>query len=81
MVKLVLCAADVVCVAPSHSSWYRVQIITIDKENDTSFVKFLDYGGYLTVENSVLRQIRGDFLLLPFQAVECSLANVVPAGT
>lgn len=60
--------------------WYRAQIMNIDEQNATSDVRFLDYGGYLTVNNSLLRQIRGDFLLLPFQAIECMLANVVPAG-
>ncbi|KAG8252067.1 protein kinase A regulatory subunit binding [Homalodisca vitripennis] len=71
---------DVVCVAPAHGGWYRAQILSVDEEAHTSHIKFLDYGGFLTVENSSLRQIRGDFLLLPFQAVECVLANVVPAG-
>uniref|UniRef100_A0A1B6G7Z0 Tudor domain-containing protein n=1 Tax=Cuerna arida TaxID=1464854 RepID=A0A1B6G7Z0_9HEMI len=71
---------DVVCVAPAHGGWYRAQILSVDEEAHTSHIKFLDYGGFLTVENSSLRQIRGDFLLLPFQAVECGLANVVPAG-
>lgn len=39
-------------------------------------MKFLDYGGFAYVENSKLRQIRGDFMLLPFQAAECVLANI-----
>uniref|UniRef100_A0A1B6DQ92 Tudor domain-containing protein n=1 Tax=Clastoptera arizonana TaxID=38151 RepID=A0A1B6DQ92_9HEMI len=71
---------DAICVAPTMGGWYRAQIMSIDEENATSYVRFLDYGGYLTVSNSVLRQIRGDFLLLPFQAIECLLANVVPIG-
>uniref|UniRef100_A0A1B6LWE8 Tudor domain-containing protein n=1 Tax=Graphocephala atropunctata TaxID=36148 RepID=A0A1B6LWE8_9HEMI len=71
---------DVVCVAPAHGGWYRAQILSVDEEAHTSHIKFLDYGGFLTVDNATLRQIRGDFLLLPFQAVECALANVVPAG-
>ncbi|XP_054271862.1 A-kinase anchor protein 1, mitochondrial-like isoform X1 [Macrosteles quadrilineatus] len=71
---------NVVCVAPAHGGWYRAQIMTVDEETNTTEVKFLDYGGYMTVDNSCLRQIRGDFLMLPFQAVECVLANVVPAG-
>lgn len=69
-----------VCVAPTHGGWYRAQIVSVDKDTDSSEVKFLDYGGFLSVDNSSLRQIRGDFLLLPFQAVECVLANVIPAG-
>lgn len=60
--------------------WYRAQIISIDEKSNSCDVKFLDYGGYLTVDFLSLRQIRGDFLMLPFQAIECYLANVVPAG-
>lgn len=51
-------------------------ILSSDDENHTSYVKFLDYGGFAYVDNSNLRQIRGDFMLLPFQAAECFLANV-----
>lgn len=41
-------------------------------------VKYLDYGGYGRVSASSLRQLRADFLSLPFQAIECYLANVTP---
>lgn len=39
---------------------------------------FVDYGGYSRVLVSSLRQIRADFMTLPFQAIECLLANVAP---
>ena len=40
---------------------------------------FVDYGGYAyNVPIVELRQIRYDFMSLPFQASECYLANVVP---
>ena len=39
---------------------------------------FVDYGGYTRVPASCLRQIRADFMSLPFQAIECLLANVAP---
>jgi len=71
---------NVVCVAPTHGGWYRAQIMSVDEDANTSEIKFLDYGGYMALDNSSLRQIRGDFLLLPFQAIECVLANVLPAG-
>jgi len=41
---------------------------------------FVDYGGYSRVPASCLRQVRADFMSLPFQAVECLLANVVPSN-
>uniref|UniRef100_A0A224XLB2 Putative a-kinase anchor protein 1 mitochondrial-like isoform x1 n=1 Tax=Panstrongylus lignarius TaxID=156445 RepID=A0A224XLB2_9HEMI len=70
---------DAVCAAPTMGGWYRAQIVSLDEEAGNSTVRFLDYGGYLTMESSNLRQIRADLLALPFQAVECYLANVAPA--
>ncbi|KAJ8967755.1 hypothetical protein NQ314_002636 [Rhamnusium bicolor] len=67
---------NTVCAAYSVDAWYRAMVLSTDIETDTSYVKFLDFGGYAYLENSKLRQIRGDFMLLPFQAAECCLANV-----
>lgn len=72
--------AGVICVAPTMGGWYRAQVVAADAEADACDIKFVDYGGYLTVDNSVLRQIRSDFMTLPFQAAECYLANVAPVG-
>lgn len=69
-----------ICVAHSVGLWYRAMVLSTDDEADRSYVKFLDYGGYAYVENSMLRQIRADFLMLPFQAAECYLADIKPAG-
>lgn len=69
---------DAVCAAPTMGGWYRAQIVEVDSSGESCTVRFLDYGGYLSVESSSLRQIRGDLLMLPFQAVECYLANVAP---
>lgn len=71
---------NVICVAPTMEGWYRAQVVAVDAETDTCDIKFVDYGGYLTLDSSLLRQIRGDFMTLPFQAAECYLANVVPVG-
>lgn len=70
--------AGLVCAAKFDNKWYRVQIVSYDSSSDSCDVKFLDYGGYSTVYANDLWQIRSDFLTLPFQAVECYLANVVP---
>lgn len=76
---------NTVCAAHSLGAWYRVMITSqvptdsADQTQDESYgVRFLDYGGFATVDRSTLRQIRCDFLLLPFQAAECVLANVQP---
>ncbi|XP_062138133.1 A-kinase anchor protein 1, mitochondrial [Drosophila sulfurigaster albostrigata] len=68
-----------VCVIPVNGVWYRVQICDIDEEDEERcLVKFLDFGGYMNVSFSALRQIRTDFMALPFQATECILSNVEP---
>jgi len=68
-----------VCVAkvPNYQ-WYRVQVVSYDPANDSCDVKFVDYGGYFNFAVSDLKQIRTDFLTLPFQALECYLGNVIP---
>merc|ERR1712029_466074 len=53
-------------------------ISAYDIDNDCCDFKYLDYGGYDSVEASELLQVRQDFLNLPFQAVECYLSNVIP---
>ncbi|KAF2896885.1 hypothetical protein ILUMI_09295 [Ignelater luminosus] len=69
-----------ICAAYSLGAWYRALVLSPDNDTETSYVKFLDYGGYANIKNSDLRQIRADFLLLPFQASECYLSNIRPKG-
>ncbi len=40
-----------------------------DAESDMCDIKYTDYGGYDTVPASDLKQIRTDFLTLPFQVI------------
>lgn len=65
-----------VCVASCDFGWYRCQIVAYDSETEMCDIKYLDYGGYHTVSAKDLRQIRTDFLSLPFQAIEVYLANI-----
>ncbi|XP_050667190.1 A-kinase anchor protein 1, mitochondrial isoform X2 [Leptidea sinapis] len=69
-----------ICAAPTENNWYRAQVISTSEENDTSVVKLVDFGGYLTVDNDQLKQIRQDFMTLPFQATEAVLAFVKPTN-
>lgn len=70
-----------VCVIPINDIWYRVQIVDVDADDEERcLVKFLDFGGYLIVNFASLRQIRTDFMALPFQATECILSNIEPIG-
>ena len=53
-------------------------MVSHDEETGSCDVKFLDYGGYSGLPVDSLKQIRTDFLSLPFQAIECYLANIQP---
>uniref|UniRef100_T1J2M7 Tudor domain-containing protein n=1 Tax=Strigamia maritima TaxID=126957 RepID=T1J2M7_STRMM len=66
-----------ICAAPVLGGWYRAQVTHVFNERECG-VKYLDYGGYAKVPTASLKQIRGDFLTIPFQASECFLANVKP---
>jgi len=67
-----------VCVAPCEEGWYRCQVVAYDSDTKMCDIKYLDYGGYHTIAAAELKQIRTDFLSLPFQAIECYLANINP---
>ena len=41
-----------------YQGWYRAQVASYDEESDECDVKFVDYGGYMRMKSSVLRQIR-----------------------
>ncbi|XP_011195171.1 A-kinase anchor protein 1, mitochondrial [Zeugodacus cucurbitae] len=70
---------NAVCVIKTKGYWYRVQIVEQNGEDkERCVIKFLDFGGYMDVHFHELRQIRADFINLPFQAAECVLSNVEP---
>lgn len=71
---------NAICVAVVQDSWYRVQIVSHNAEEQYCLVKYLDYGGYANVPVTNLRQIRTDFMGVPFQSIECVLSNVKPNG-
>lgn len=68
----------VICAAPVLRGWYRAQVIYVYENEVDCELKFVDYGGFTQAPTSSLRQIRSDFMSLPFQASECYLANVRP---
>ncbi|CAJ0567463.1 unnamed protein product, partial [Mesorhabditis spiculigera] len=70
--------AGVVCAVRVLDAWFRAMTVSYCDESDEMLVRFVDYGGYTCVVRDDLRQIRSDFLALPFQAVECYLAHVEP---
>ncbi|XP_028910664.1 tudor and KH domain-containing protein isoform X1 [Ornithorhynchus anatinus] len=75
-----VCVGDIVAAPlPEDGPWYRARVLgPLDSgKMDLYFVDFGD-NGESPVED--LRPLRSDFLSLPFQAIECSLAGVAPAG-
>ena len=56
-----------ICVAKFEDKYYRLQISAYDIDNDCCEFKYLDYGGYDSIEASELLQVCQDFLNLPFQ--------------
>ncbi|XP_059146072.1 A-kinase anchor protein 1, mitochondrial-like [Physella acuta] len=68
----------IICVCENDGFWYRAMIMTPENENGEAQVKFVDYGGYAVMPVTSLKQIRTDFMSLPFQAVECFMANITP---
>ncbi|MXQ96559.1 hypothetical protein E5288_WYG002715 [Bos mutus] len=65
---------------PTNGSWYRARVLgTLENGNlDLYFVDFGDNGDCPLRDLRVLRSV--DFLSLPFQAIECSLARIAPSG-
>ncbi|NXM26495.1 TDRKH protein, partial [Oxyruncus cristatus] len=72
-----LTSGDIVA-APylGDGDWYRARVLgMLDNGHwDLYYVDFGDNG------EAPQEALRGDFLSLPFQAIECSLAGIVPSG-
>ncbi|XP_032230790.1 tudor domain-containing 6-like [Nematostella vectensis] len=62
---------------PQDESWYRAKV-TKDNNDGTVEVFYVDYGDVGTVPKYRMRKLREEQTWLPFQAVECYLANVKP---
>ncbi|XP_015277430.1 PREDICTED: A-kinase anchor protein 1, mitochondrial [Gekko japonicus] len=69
----------VVCAAPGvDGAWWRAQVVGYFKDSGEVEIRYVDYGGYERVKIDTLRQIRSDFVTLPFQGAEVLLDNIVP---
>ncbi|KAK6296076.1 hypothetical protein J4Q44_G00337890 [Coregonus suidteri] len=69
----------VICAAPAvEGAWWRAQVISFYKETNEVEIRYVDYGGYDRVKIDTLRQIRSDFVTLPFQGAEVLLDNIAP---
>ncbi|KAI8493624.1 hypothetical protein Bbelb_285450 [Branchiostoma belcheri] len=75
-----LMVGDIVAAPFQHDdAWYRARVMGFWKAG-TLDLYYVDYGDSGVVKRENLRALRHDFLSLPFQAVECSLAGVAPKG-
>ncbi|KAM9597147.1 A-kinase anchor protein 1, mitochondrial [Trichechus inunguis] len=69
----------VICAAPgADGAWWRAQVVASYEETNEVDIRYVDYGGYKRVKVDVLRQIRSDFVTLPFQGAEVLLDSVMP---
>ncbi|KFV72543.1 Tudor and KH domain-containing protein, partial [Struthio camelus australis] len=64
---------------PDSSAWYRARVLG-PLENGNFDLYYVDFGDNGEAPQEALRALRSDFLSLPFQAIECSLAGIMPAG-
>ncbi|XP_051530269.1 tudor and KH domain-containing protein isoform X3 [Myxocyprinus asiaticus] len=62
-----------------HGTWNRARVLGILGSNLVDLY-YVDFGDNGELPREHLRSMRSDFLSLPFQAIECSLAGVRPAG-
>ncbi|XP_074785170.1 tudor and KH domain-containing protein [Athene noctua] len=73
-------AGDIVAAPYADSGdWYRARVLGT-LENGNFDLYYVDFGDNGEAPREALRALRSDFLSLPFQALECGLAGIGPAG-
>ncbi|XP_015113342.1 KH domain-containing protein akap-1 [Diachasma alloeum] len=71
-------AQGMIVVAKWYEKWVRALVEEADPAGEKHLVRLVDHGGFWTFSNAEMRKIRSDYLTLPFQAIEVSLANIKP---
>ncbi|CAL8262500.1 unnamed protein product [Arctogadus glacialis] len=61
-----------------HGTWNRARVVGLHGSGLVDLY-YVDFGDNQDLPKDSLRSMRSDFLSLPFQAIECSLAEVQPA--
>ncbi|XP_029541482.1 tudor and KH domain-containing protein-like [Oncorhynchus nerka] len=64
---------------PDYSTWNRARLLGVMGSGLVD-LHYVDFGDNIEQPRDSLRSMRSDFLSLPFQVIECSLAGVNPAG-
>ncbi|TRY56663.1 hypothetical protein DNTS_014138 [Danionella cerebrum] len=62
-----------------HDTWNRARVLG-NLGSGLVDLYYVDFGDNAELSREQLRSMRSDFLSLPFQAIECCLAGVQPAG-
>ncbi|KAL0984077.1 hypothetical protein UPYG_G00136760 [Umbra pygmaea] len=62
-----------------HGTWNRAKVLGVLASGLVDLY-YVDFGDNGELPRDSLRSMRSDFLSLPFQAIECSLAGVKPTG-
>ncbi|XP_040922597.1 tudor and KH domain-containing protein isoform X2 [Toxotes jaculatrix] len=62
-----------------HGTWNRARVLGVLGSGLVDLY-YVDFGDNGELPKDSLRRMRSDFLSLPFQAIECSLAGVRPKG-
>ncbi|XP_028331245.1 tudor and KH domain-containing protein isoform X2 [Gouania willdenowi] len=62
-----------------HGKWNRARVLGVLSSGLVDLY-YVDFGDNGEMPKEALRRMRSDFLSLPFQAIECSLAGVRPNG-
>ncbi|XP_032674839.1 KH domain-containing protein akap-1 isoform X2 [Odontomachus brunneus] len=70
--------SGIVYVANWFDVWVRVCMEKPDPLGERHLMRLLDHGGYYEFSSLQIRDIRPEFLNLPFQATEIFLANIRP---
>ena len=70
----------VACRFTQDDHFYRARILSLIPENHEVLVFYVDYGNREWVSESSIRQMVPQFMLLPFQAIECRMP-LKPVGS
>ncbi|CAD6234424.1 GSCOCG00001917001-RA-CDS [Cotesia congregata] len=70
--------SGMIVVAQWYNKWVRAYVEQPDIEGLQHLLRLVDHGGFWKFSSAELRQIRSEFLTLPFQTLEVNLAYVRP---
>ncbi|KAK0158458.1 hypothetical protein PV328_009458 [Microctonus aethiopoides] len=73
--------SSVIAIFPEDMALYRAEIVQLNKPHGGIFVRYVDFGNCATVQPQQIFNVEKKFMILPKQAVNCTLKNIVAPGT